>query len=112
LYTPPAHSIVSYSKIDYKGTIYKIGDYITSFKSIIYLYEILEIVIVHKNDINCIVHEIQLNSYDSHLRAYNVNKDKNIVSKCLISVKELCGPPININKITNGELMIKLKEYY
>lgn len=105
-------NITSFSKIDFKGTIYKIGSYVTCFKHNLYLYKILEIVILKNNAISFIVNQIQLNSYKSHMRAYEVSENQNILSKCLISIEEFSGPPIDINKITNGKLMIRLKDYF
>lgn len=39
-------------------------------------------------------------------------KTKKITSKSLISIDELYRPPIDINQVTNGVLMIRLKEYF
>lgn len=62
--------------------------------------------------ISFIVHQIQLDSYSTHMRSYEVNKNKNIVSKGIIGVEELCGPSININQMSDEKLMIRLKEYF
>jgi len=36
-----SNNFISYSKIDFKSTVYKIGNYVSSFKHDIFLYEIL-----------------------------------------------------------------------
>lgn len=92
--------------------MYKIGNYVSSFKNDICLYEILEIVIMNDSAILFIVHQIQLDSYSIHMRSYEVNKNKNIISKGIIGIKEISGPPININQVSNGRQMIRLKEYF
>lgn len=107
----PSNSFISYSKVDFKGTVYKIGNYVSSFKQNICLYEILEIIIMKDSVLLFIVGQIQLGSYNTHIRAYEVNKNKNKISKSIIGVEELSGPPININEVSNGRLMIRLKEY-
>jgi len=105
-------NIISFSKIDFKGTIYKVGSYVTCFKHNLCLYKILEIVMIKNSAISFIVDQIQLDSYSSHMRAYEVSKTQNIILKTLISIKEFSGPPIDINQITNGKLMIRLKDYF
>jgi len=64
---------------------------------------------MNDSSISFIVHQIQLESYSTHTR---VNKHKNIISKSIISIEEISGPPININQVSNGRLMIRLKEYF
>lgn len=105
-------NIISFSNIDFKGTIYKVGSYVTCFKHNLCLYKILEIVMIKNSAISFIVDQIQLDSYSSHMRAYEVSKTQNIILKTLISIKEFSGPPIDINQITNGKLMIRLKDYF
>jgi hypothetical protein len=100
-------NVTIFSKIDFKGTIYEIGSHVTCFKHSLCLYKILEIVIVQNNVIYFIVEQIQLDSYNSHMRAYEVSKNQNIISKTLISIKEFSGPPIDINQVPNGKLMIR-----
>lgn len=50
----------SYSKINFKGTDYQVGNYVTNFRNEVCLYEILEIVLIKNNAISFIVHQIQL----------------------------------------------------
>lgn len=50
------NSFISYSKIDFKGTVYKIGNYVCRFKHDICLYEIVEIVKMNDSAISFIVH--------------------------------------------------------
>lgn len=74
----PSNNFISYSKIDYKGTIFKIGNYVSSFKhdNIACLYEILEIIITNDSAVSFIIHQIELESYIIHMKAYEVNKHK------------------------------------
>lgn len=108
----PYTNITSFSKINFKGTNYKIGSYVTCFKHNLCLYKILEIVIVQNIAISFIVDQIQLDSYNSHMRTYEVSKNQNRPSKSLISIEEFSSPPIDINQVTNGKLMIRLKDYF
>jgi len=101
----------SYSRINYKGTDYEIGNYITNYIDEVCLYEILEIIVV-QNNVSFILHQIQLNSYNIHLKAYEVDKDKSIISKSLINIEQFSSPPINIHQVPDGRLVIRLKEYY
>lgn len=108
----PFNNFISYSKLDFKGIVYKVGNYVTSFKYDLCLYEILEIIVIEDSVVSFIVHQIQLDSYNSHLKAYEVNKNKQIITKLIINVGELSGPPININQVSSGKLLIRLKEYF
>ncbi|KAF0709353.1 C2H2-type domain-containing protein [Aphis craccivora] len=94
---------ITYSKINYKGTDYEIGNYITNSIDEVCLYEILEIIVV-QNNVSFILHQIQLNSYNIHLKAYEVDKDKSIISKSLISIEQFSSPPINIHQVPDGSL--------
>jgi len=108
----PYTNITSFSKINFKGTNYKIGSYVTCYKHNLCLYKILEIVIVQNSAVSFIVDQIQLNSYNSHMRAYEVSKNQSRPSKILISIEEFSSPPIDINQVTHGKLMIRLKDYF
>lgn len=107
-------NLCSYSQMEFKGTIFKTGYYLTNFIDEVCLYEILEIVINKNNldDIMIIVNQIEIDCYCSHLRAYKINKNKNIILKTVLNPENCSGPPININKLINGDLVIRLKEYY
>jgi len=102
----------SYSKMNFKGTDYKIGNYVTNFINEFCLYEILEIIVLQNNIVLFTVHQIQLVSYNLHFKAYEVGRKKSIIAKSLINIEHFSGPPINIHQIPNGKLMIRLKEYY
>jgi len=102
----------SYSKINFKGTDYKIGNYVTNFINEVCFYEILEIIVLQNNIVLFTVHQIQLVSYNLHFKAYEVDRKKSIIAKSLINIEQFSGPPINIHQIPDGKLMIRLKEYY
>jgi len=104
-------SFDSYSKINFKGTEYEVGNYITNFIDEVCLYEILEIIVI-QNNVSFIVHQIQLNSFNIHLKAYEVDKDKSIISKSLINIEQFSSSPINIHVVPDGRLFIRLKEYF
>lgn len=59
-----------------------------------------------------IVHHIEIDDYCSDLRAYKVNKDKNMILKTILFPENCSGPPININEVIGGHLFIRLKEYH
>lgn len=63
-----SYDLASYSKLYMKGTIYKVESYITCFKHNVCLYEILEIVVVQESAVSFIVNQIQLDSYNSHMK--------------------------------------------
>lgn len=77
------------------------------------MYEILEIIFVKENSrVQFIVQQIEIDFYNSHLRAYQVNKTKQIILKTILSPEDCSGPPVNINELYNSNLMIRLKEYF
>lgn len=45
----PSDNLLSYSQIEYKGTTYKIGYFLTNFVEEVCLYEIMEIIIEKNN---------------------------------------------------------------
>lgn len=103
-----------YSQIEYMGTIYKRGYYLTKHIEDLCLYEILEILILHfsSDKVYIIAKQIKIVSHHSHLEAFEVDGNKYIVNECLIfHINEFSGPPINITKIASGKLMIRPKEY-
>lgn len=106
-------NLCSYSQIDYKGTTYKTGYFLTNLIDEVCLYEILEIVInLNHLNVTLIVNQIEIDCYCPHLKAYKVNKDKNAILKTVLKPEDCSGPPINISKLLNGDLFIRLKEYY
>lgn len=58
-------SFNSHSKINFKGTTYKTGNYLTSFINEVCLYEILAIIILKNDDIYFVVNQIQLEWFNS-----------------------------------------------
>lgn len=109
----PSDNLTSYSQVKYKGTTFKTGYFLTNFVDEICLYEILEIVFnINTLVIFFIVHQIEIDAYCSHLRAYKVERNKNVILKTILNPEDCSGPPININEVFNGNLFIKLKEYY
>lgn len=55
----PSNHFASYLSINFKGTKYKIGTYITNFTNEVCLYEIIEIIIIQNNVVSLIVHKIK-----------------------------------------------------
>lgn len=102
-----------YSQIQFKGTTYKIGYFLTRFIEEVCLYEILEIIIVKASfKVQFNVQQIEIDFFNSHLRAYQVNKSKSIILKTILTPDTCNGPPVNINESVSGNLMLRVKEYY
>lgn len=59
-----------YSQLKFKGTVYKIGYYLTKFTYELEFFEILEIVITNK--ILLIVKQIKIDYFDNHLKSYRL----------------------------------------
>ncbi|KAE9522645.1 hypothetical protein AGLY_016950 [Aphis glycines] len=107
-------NLCSYSQIDYKGTTYKTGYFLTNLIDEVCLYEILEIVI-NLNNLNVIivVNQIEIDCYCPHLKAYKVNKDKNTILKTLRSTStEEIGAYLKYSRssqeISSGKLSIEI----
>lgn len=104
-----------FNQIEYIGTLYKKGYYLTKFTDQVCLFEIDEIIVVHEpiNQVYLCTKQIELEIFNSHFEAFEVNINKNILNNCLIlSIDESSGPPININEISSRNLRIRLKEFY
>jgi len=94
-----------YSQVELKGTTYKVDYLVSNFTDELCLYEILEIIFIKINgDIKFIVNQVQIENYNSHLKAYQVNNINNF--KYILSPENCSGPPINTNKTFKGDLMI------
>lgn len=106
------NNYISYSKIEFRGTINKIGNFVTCFNSEICLFEILEIILLKNNTIYFVVQQILLELFETHFRAYKVDINKSVVSKSVMNVDQFNSTPLNINKVNGGNLMIRLKEYF
>jgi len=104
---------ICYSKIEFKGTTYKIGYFLTRFIEEVCLYEILEIILVKANfKVQFVVQQIEVDFFNSHLKAYQVNRSKSIILKTILSPDSCNGPPVNINESFSGNLLLRVKEYY
>jgi len=104
-----------YNQIEYIGTLYKKGYYLTKFTDPVCLFEVDEIIVVHEpiDKVYLCTKQMELEGFNSHLEAFEVNINKNILNNCLIfGIEEFSGPPININEISSSKLMIRLKEFY
>lgn len=97
----------------FKGTAYKIGYYLTKFTYELNLYEILEIILINAtNKIVLILKQIKVDCYVEHLKSYMVDKNKSEILTTAMPISDFNGPPININTVLDGSLMIRLKEYF
>lgn len=104
-----------YNQIEYIGTVYKTGYYLTICIEEMNLFEILELVVIDNPIliIYVLVKQIKIENFNSHLESFEVDKDRTIVNNCLIfKIEEFSGPPINITPTSSGRLMIRVKEYF
>ncbi|CAH1736352.1 unnamed protein product [Aphis gossypii] len=102
-----------YTQLKFKGTAYKIGYYLTKFTYELNLYEILEIILINAtNKIVLILKQIKVDCYVEHLKSYMVDKNKSEILTTAMPISDFNGPPININTVLDGSLMIRLKEYF
>lgn len=105
----------SYSKLDYKGTTYKIDYFLTKFTDdVLQLYKIIEIIMTSSN-IYILCENVSVIGYVSHYNAYEVTKcptkDDKGNDLLLINIKNFSCFPVNTNTLVNGEIMVIPKEY-
>jgi len=106
---------VCYNQIEFMGTNYKNGYYLTRFIEEMNLLEILEIIVFNNPliKIHIIVKQIKLEYFHSHFEAFEVNNERIIINDFKIySIDTFSGPPINITPSSSGKLMIRLKEFF
>jgi hypothetical protein len=102
-----------YKQLKFKGTVYKIGYYLTKFIFELNFYEIVEIILLHRtNKIILILKQIKVDCYVEHLKSYMVDKNKSEILTTAMPIEDFNGLPININTVIDGSLMIRLKEYF
>ncbi|KAE9522308.1 hypothetical protein AGLY_017299, partial [Aphis glycines] len=110
-----------YSQVKLKGTTYKIGYLLTKFVDELYLFEILDILLIKKNcSIKFIVSQILVHSFNSHLRVYQIDKNdiniKNVLSPEDCKIEEIWRKTINyrlqfIKKYNTAEIFNKWQHY-
>jgi len=104
-----------YSQIEYKGTLYKRGYYLTKFVEELCLFEILELIVLSNviDKVFIVAKQVKITGYHLHLEAYEVDSSLYVIKECVIfEIDDFSGPPINISQISSGKLMIRLKEYF
>lgn len=77
------------------------------------LFKILQIIVSDENKCLILAEEFKVDYYHSHFDAYvvedNLTQPGNL---SVFSIDDLNGPPINIIRVANNKIMIRLKEYY
>jgi len=104
-----------YNQIEFMGTIYKKGYYLTKFIEEMSLFEIIEVIVfnIPNKRIHILAKQIKIINFNSHFEAFEVDCNKTVVKDCVIyNVDEFSGPPINITPSPSGKLMIRLKEFF
>jgi len=104
-----------YTELMLNGIVYKKDYFLTKNCDKICLFKICEIVLINKPDSNVYVmaNEIKLNHFNSHFESFSVDYSEEVVNRnCICNVDEFSGPPINISKMSSGQKMIRLKEFY
>lgn len=93
--------------------MYKIGYYVTKFTYELSFYEILGITLVNTtNKIVLILKQIKVDCYIEYLKSYVIDKNKSKILTTAMPIEDFNCPPININTVLDGSLMIQLKEYF
>lgn len=98
-----------YSQIEYKGTLYKRGYYITKFVGELCLFEILELIVLSNviDKVFIVAKQIKITGYHLHLESYEIDSRLYVIKECVIfEIDDFSGPPINISQISSGKLMI------
>lgn len=105
--------VLAFSEINYKGTVYKKGLIVSLFKLELSIFEIEEIFILEENsEIFLLVNQFLVESYSSHLDAFEINSQKQYITEQLFfKIIDFKVLPANIHCTVNGNLMYKLKEY-
>jgi len=102
-----------YNKIEYMGTNYKKGYYLTRFIYEMCLFKIKEIIVINNIKIIILTKQIQLNGFHSHLEAYEVDFNEHVILNPVFNeINDFNGPPINVVNTSIGKKMFIIKEYF
>lgn len=102
-----------YTEIENLGTTYKQCSYLSIYSDGLHIYEISEIIMSNNSgSIYILCAEIQVNGFDPHFAAYCVEPNNKIKDNFLIDITKFSGPPVNINKVSTGHYMVRLKEHF
>jgi len=102
-----------YNTIEYMGTNYKEGYYLTRFIFEMCLFEIIEIIVINNIKIIILTKQIKLNGFHSHFEAYEVDFDEHIVLNLVFNeINYFNGPTINVINTSTGKKMFRTKEYF
>lgn len=110
----PSHLIEYYSKISYRGYVYKMDFYLSKFREQIHIYKIKQILIIrnmNKITIKVLCQALSDVKYEKHYASYSVNPS-NLLSLSIENIDEFDGPPMNLNITHSGMHMLRLKDYY
>ncbi|KAF0710492.1 C2H2-type domain-containing protein, partial [Aphis craccivora] len=103
-------NFVYYNQIEYMGSIYKKGYYLTNFVEEMNLLEILEIIVFNNSliKIHIVYYIIKLENFHSHFEAFEVNNERIVMKDIEIyRIDKFSGLTPSTRK-----LMIRLKEFF
>lgn len=103
---PLANQVKCPTSISHKGTIYKRKYIICIILDDPSFYMIADIIITKSLDIYFVCNKINVNGFNSHYEAYEVNDTNN--SYNIINIKEIYIPPLNIHKGFNNISYIRI----
>lgn len=109
----------AYSDCCYFGKHYKCGYHLISRQGLINnidyikLYEIQEIIIFSdsKELPYVLCRGVQITNYNKHLASYEIDNN-HYDDFYLLSIDYFSGPPININTLSTGKSLVRVKNYY
>lgn len=106
--------IIALNQIRYKGTQFKSGQLLTKFFQNLSVFEIVNIYFLQESSqVILLLNEILVKCYNSHYDSYELDPIKTIISENLVlKIEEFNVKPINIHRMIDGKLMIRLKEYF
>lgn len=111
----PLNCVEYYSKISYRGCIYKTDYYLSQFQEKMYIYKI-KLILIIRNTNNFTIHILceTLNSvkYEKHYASYSVDPLNLLDELSIKNIDEFDGPPLNLNITHSGIYMLRLKDYY
>lgn len=106
----PKQELNAYSKISFRGTEFRINQFVVTFSHDFIIYIIKEIVIKNNKPYLFCQHLVT-NKYLEHFLAFEVDTNSLAEFK-IIEIDNLVGPPLELIKTARGKSMLKCKEYY
>lgn len=104
------YPIKYFSKVEHNGYKYTKGFFVATCSDDYKIFLIINILKIDKNGL-LFCQQLRNIIYNSHFTAFEINPNQ-LGEFAILKFEDIVGPPLTINKIANGQKMIRIKEHF